>query len=201
MRTFLFGFILFSFVTGFHTSSLADGGRTGSLKDPGTRQFYENLKQTAQTGVLFGMANPTTISYKGGPKNDKIDQSDCKDITGSHPAFHESDFIWYRDSGGKAFMESDLKALKEARDRGALIGYCWHLWGNDSQEFYAREDGEFTEDQDFVKRIVKGSQERSENPSLDWLLSLLDEWAIPVFREIETPVLFRPFHEMNGDWF
>lgn len=172
-----------------------------SYQDSTTQLLYENLKKVAEEGVMFGMANPTTISYKGGPKNDKIDQSDSKAITGSHPAFHESDFMWYRDPGGKAFMETDLQALKQARDRGALIGYCWHLRGPASKEFYSRKDGQFTGDRNLVKKIVNGSKDRSENPSLDWLLSLLDDLAIPVFLELETPVLFRPFHEMNGDWF
>lgn len=196
---FLFG-CLFPFTFSLHGIA-GNGVKVDSFKDYETRMLYRNLKKFSDEGVMFGMANPTTISYKGGPKNNDIKQSDCKDITGSHPAFHESDFMWYQDSGGKSFMKTDIQALQEACERGALIGYCWHLRGPESGSFYAKKDGDFTRDKDLVKSIVNGPSDRSQNASLDWLLSLLDNLVIPVFQEINSPVLFRPFHEMNGNWF
>ena len=199
MKNFPWVLILIFCMT--HLLAAANDQGNDSFKNAETRRLYQNLKSFSDEGVMFGMANPTTISYKGGPKNQKITQSDCQDITGSHPAFHESDFMWYRDPGGKSFMKTDLQALKEAWDRGALIGYCWHLRGPQSDSFYARQDGEFTADQNLVKKIVNGPVDRKQNSSLDWLLSLLDTLVIPIFQEIESPVLFRPFHEMNGNWF
>ncbi len=76
-----------------------DENTTTTIKrNKATGTFYTNLKTFASKKIMFGMANPTTLSYKNGPKNNNLNQSDCKDITGSHPAFYESDFMWYTDT-------------------------------------------------------------------------------------------------------
>jgi mannan endo-1,4-beta-mannosidase len=171
----------------FHTSF----GWSQEYKNCETERLYSNLKKLSGKSIMFGMANPTTIDYLR-CKNDELNQSDCKDITGSHPAFHESDLMWYRDS---AFQTTDMAAMKAAFQRGAVCGYCWHLGGMESGSFYAREG-----DTTLVKQIVAGGQ-REENMALDWYLDMLDELAIPVFKKLDFPLVFRPFHEMNGSWF
>lgn len=168
-----------------------------SLKSQ-TEWLYKNLKQLSDSGkMMFGMANPTTIGYLN-KQNNEINQSDAKDIAGSHPAFHESDFMWYEEN--PEFMVYDLKAMKEAYKRGAVCGYCWHFRGKESGEFYAKKDGEFTADKDLVKEIIRSSS-RKNNEALNWYLNRIDSLLIPVFRELNFPLLFRPFHEMNGNWF
>lgn len=162
-----------------------------------TETFYANLKDFATEKIMFGMANPTTLGYKMGPKNNDLDQSDSKDITGSHPAFYESDFMWYRD---EQFKEWDIEAMKQAHARGAVVGYTWHLRGRESGEFYVMNNGAFSQDQFLGNAILSGGT-RETNPALDWYLTELDEVVIPVFEELGFPVLFRPFHEMNGGWF
>ena len=166
-------------------------------RNQATETFYANLKEFASQKIMFGMANPTTLSYKDGPKNGDIDQSDCKDITASHPAFYESDFMWYNDPQFKTW---DINAMKQAHQRGAVIGYCWHMNGRESGDFYAKKNGVFTKDQYLVNDIL-ASGTRKTNSALDWYLTQLDEIAIPVFKELGFPILFRPFHEMNGGWF
>ncbi len=164
-----------------------------------TEALYKHLKTFSETGkIMFGMANPTTIRYLDGPKNNDIEQSDCKDITGSHPAFHESDFMWYQEDS--AFKKYDLQAMKNASKRGAVCGYCWHIRGMNSNEFYAKKDGRFTNDKDLVKNIV-ANDDRNTNKALDWYLNQIDNDVIPVFKELGFPLVFRPFHEMNGNWF
>ncbi len=166
-------------------------------RNQATETFYANLKKFATQKIMFGMANPTTLGYKNGPKNNNINQSDCKDITGSHPAFYESDFMWYTD---KKFKEWDIDAMKQAHQRGAVIGYCWHMRGRESDDFYAKKDGAFTQDRYLVNAILAGGT-RKTNPALNWYFTQLDEIVIPVFKELGFPILFRPFHEMNGGWF
>jgi mannan endo-1,4-beta-mannosidase len=164
-----------------------------------TEALFRNLKKLVDNGqFMFGQANPTTISYLGGIAKTNISQSDCKDITGSHPAFYESDFMWY--SQNSEFMQRDLQAMREAYARGAVLGYCWHIRGKNSQSFYAKVDGKATSDKHLVKNIL-ANPNRVENPSLDWLLTQLDTLVIPVFKELGFPLVFRPWHEMNGNWF
>ena len=147
--------------------------------------------------ILFGQANATTINYLDGINKTDITQSDCKDITGSHPAFIESDFMWY---DNPAFKAKDMEAMKQAYNRGAVVGYCWHLRGLNSATFYSRIDGKLTNDSMLVKNIL-ANKNRQNNPSLNWLLTKLDTQVIPVFKELQFPIIFRPFHEMNGEWF
>lgn len=63
-------------------------------RNPETERLYQLLKQLVENKqTMFGMANPTTIGYAAGPLNGDYNHSDCKDITGDHPAFHESDLM------------------------------------------------------------------------------------------------------------
>jgi mannan endo-1,4-beta-mannosidase len=184
-----------------NTKSTFDSIKYKNIKyqDTLTQALYKNLIKLSETGkTMFGMANPTTIRYLNGPKNSEIDQSDSKDITGSHPAFHESDFMWYKED--TLFKKYDLEAMKKAYERGAVCGYCWHIRGWHSNEFYAKENGIFTSDKDLVKNIV-ASNDRNTNQALDWYLNQIDEEVIPVLKKLSFPLIFRPLHEMNGNWF
>lgn len=169
------------------------------VRNAETEKLYNQLKQlVADKQIMFGMANPTTIGFTAGPHNPNYNTSDCKDITGDHPAFHESDFMWYEEN--PTFMEWDIRAMKEAYKRGAVLGYCWHLRGPDSNNFYAVNNGEKSADYDLVQQIVF-NPDRQQNPTLDWYLSRIDDLSIPVFKELNCPIVFRPFHEMTGEWF
>jgi mannan endo-1,4-beta-mannosidase len=156
-----------------------------------TECLYKHLKSLSGKKIMFGMANPTTLTYRK-TINPDINKSDCKDITGSHPAFFESDLMWY---SNPEIKKTDIEAMKAAFKRGCVCGYCWHLRGIESGSFYAK-DGDRT----LVHRIVSNPDRRT-NPSLDWYLKKIDESVIPIFKELEFPVVFRPFHEMNGNWF
>lgn len=163
-----------------------------------TSKLYNNLKKLSTDGkIMFGMANPTTISYKGRLKQNRTDISDCKDITGSNPAYYESDFMWYSDT---AFKRADIEAMKAAYTRGAVCGYCWHFRGKNSNEFYNKKEGKYTSDKELLKEII-ASDNREGNQALDWYLDQIDNEIIPVFKELGFPIVFRPFHEMNGNWF
>jgi len=169
------------------------------LRNSETERLYSQLKQLVDEKlIMFGMANPTTIGYASGPLNGDYNTSDCKDITGDHPAFHESDFMWYNEN--PTFMEWDIKAMKEAYKRGAVLGYCWHLGGPESGQFYSTLEGKRSPDYDLAIKIVSNTN-RQANSSLNWYLSRIDSLVIPVFQELNCPIVFRPFHEMTGEWF
>lgn len=161
------------------------------IRNHQTEALYNNLKKLSGKGILFGMSNPTTLTYNK-VINPDVNKSDCKDITGSHPAFFEGDLMWYSNPEIKRI---DMEAMRAAQGHGAICGYCWHIRGIESNSFYAK-DG----DRKLVHNIVSNPN-RKTNPSLDWYLKKLDEEVIPIFMELGFPLIFRPFHEMNGDWF
>jgi mannan endo-1,4-beta-mannosidase len=166
--------------------------------DRSTSALYSNLKKLSEEKkIMFGCANPTTLKYKELFIYEGFDNSDCKEITGDNPAFQESDFMWHIKDSLKI---ADIKASKKAFARGAVVGYCWHIRGMKSNSFYSKKGNEFTEDKELAKKITSGIQ-RDKNPELDWLLTRYDSVVIPVLKEFGFPVVFRPWHEMNGGWF
>jgi mannan endo-1,4-beta-mannosidase len=182
----------------FFKSNTNEKTKENMKRDHATEKLYQNLKKIVSDGkIMFGIANPTTLKYIDTHIYEGFDDSDCKDITGSHPAFYESDFMWHIE---KPLRDADVEAMKKAHARGAVLGYCWHTRGMTSNSFYAKHNDEFTSDKDLVKKIVSDLP-REENPELDWLLTEIDTLIIPVLEEIGAPIVFRPWHEMNGFWF
>ena len=166
--------------------------------DGKTKALYSNLKRLSEEKkIMFGCANPTTIKYIDRHITEGFDGSDCKDIVGDNPAFHESDFMWHEND---TLAGPDVEASKKAYERGAVVGYCWHLRGMNSNSFYAKQNQEWTADKELARNIVSGKP-REENPALNWLLTELDTLVIPIIKELGFPVVFRPWHEMNGGWF
>lgn len=203
MRTYCKLLTLCFLALSFHLLAVASSPKMNAAKNPHidqqTEALFRNLHKLSQQGkTMFGVANATTISYKDRLKNSNLENSDVKEITGSNPAIIESDFMWYNDP---TFMKTDIEAMKLAYKRGAVVAYCWHLRGLNSHNFYAKDkDGKLGADKDLVKQIVAGGS-RESNASLHWFYSLLDTLVVPVFNELAFPVIFRPWHEMNGGWF
>jgi mannan endo-1,4-beta-mannosidase len=169
-------------------------------RDSATEYLFQSLKALSRTEFsLFGVPNAMTISYNGGPIHPYADASDCKDITGSHPAFIESDFEWYIHPDYKPGW--DIKAMKEAYKKGIILGFCYHLRGFKSKNFYATtRDNKKSADSTLVHDILANS-DRKTNPALEWYLHRLDSLVIPTFKELGFPLIYRPFHEMTGHWF
>ncbi len=166
--------------------------------DEPTASLFKNIQKLANEGkIMFGCANPTTLMYKETHIYSGFDNSDCKEITGQNPAVYESDFMWHVDP---KLVEPDIEASKKAYQRGAVVAYCWHLRGMNSASFYSRQNNEFTNDKELLKQIVAGGN-RENNIALNWFLTQLDTLVIPTFKEFGFPVIFRPWHEMNGNWF
>ncbi|MCX7987296.1 MAG: glycosyl hydrolase, partial [Bacteroidales bacterium] len=181
------------------SSFIVSGDNGFTYRNEATEYLFNSLKALTRSDFsMFGVANGLTINYKYGPRHAFNDKSDCKDITGSHPAFIESDFMWY--DGDKNFMRNDTIAMREAYKRGMITGYCWHLRGLHSGSFYAYENNVLTADKNLVKEIISNPN-RSTNPALNWYLSKIDQLLIPVFKGLGFPIIFRPFHEMTGNWF
>lgn len=169
-----------------------------TYRNKATEILYQNLKEiSAGDGFMFGSANPTTLMYKERHIWEGFDNSDFKEITGQHPAFYESDFMWFDND---SLRQPDIDAMRKAYERGAVVGYCWHLRGMNSASFYSKNGNEFTADKNLVKNIVAGGN-RDQNAALDWFYTKLDTLVIQTIKELGFPLTFRPFHEMNGGWF
>lgn len=92
----------------------------------------------------------------------------------------------------KAVVESAMRRYEE----GGIVVMTFHqnlpgterLWDNVSMKL---------EQRDFDRYVTEGT------PEYDRLIADLDETAVYLaqLRDAGVPVLWRPYHEMNGDWF
>jgi mannan endo-1,4-beta-mannosidase len=160
-----------------------------------TRTFYRNLQNLQGKGLLFG--HQATLEYGYHWTQEDLApgelRSDVKDVTGSFPSvygFAVNAVVnphWNREQRLKA-IERQLAWDKGIYNRGGVITYEWHMPHPDgNKSFYVTDS--------VVHRILPGG-DLHENFKIS-----LDQ-AAEYFNRMEgIPVLFRPWHEHNGDWF
>ena len=162
------------------------------LATPETVALYHNLYVVGRDHVLFG--HHDTLAYGHDWIGDK-DRSDVKDVTGDFPA------VYGWDMAPVAAEESDedikdarfdkeklLAYARQAYARGGVVTFCWH-----------------------AKNPVTGGLFNDLTPALHTLLpgganhekykATLDRFAEFFHALLPMPVIFRPYHEHNGDWF
>lgn len=190
------GLLIAMFISGCSTPPVTSSrGRldirlVDSLSAPETRYLFQNLTNLQGKAILVGHQDPTAygVGWKGVP-----DQSDWKLVTRSHPAVYGWDFASIA-SGRDTASAGQLKTLvRQAWNAGGVNIFCWHN-GNPVT------GGSFYDTTPAVKAILKGGSHHDQyRQQLDriaaWVLQLKSEGGTPI------PVIFRPYHEMDGNWF
>lgn len=157
--------------------------------------LYKNLIQLRNKGILFGhqddLAYGVNWKYEAG-------RSDVKDITGDYPA------VYGWDLGGlekKSKTNIDgvpfdriRKYIKEGHSRGGIITLSWHF-DNPLTDKNAWD----TTPKSLVS-VLPGAQNHEKfkswmDEAVNFILTLKDKNGKPI------PILFRPYHEMTGNWF
>jgi mannan endo-1,4-beta-mannosidase len=174
-----------------------------------TAAMFYQLKKLAQTRILFGHqddtkrgvtdANTAWANEQHLPPVSR-DRSDVKEVTGAYPAVYGHDFIHIANFTTGAWFDYEKQIAREltidAYNRGGVNTYAWHYANPVSQ-------GSFYWDQSPVEAVSKiipgGSFHAVYKASLkqvaDFAKSLVGADGKLV------PVIFRPFHEFDGDWF
>ncbi len=157
-----------------------------------TKALYENLKRISEQGFLFG--HQDTDAYGVGWRAQE-GRSDVKDVTGSYPAVHGWDV-------GKSLanpmnidsvsFDKMLNWIKQNYQRGGINTISWHV------------DNPVTKNDSWdktpaVKDILPGGKVHAEFlKQLDLLAGFLNKCKSGT---TPIPIIFRPWHEHNGDWF
>lgn len=164
---------------------------------PETKALFFNLKKLSKTNILFGHQHAT--EYGHGWAGD-INRSDVKSVTGSHPAVVGVDFMGL--SGRpEAEIEKNKLALKknisDTYNRGGVTTISWHFSNPASPgDFYWKDSVSAPA----VKYIIPGASHHEKYKMI--LQSVAD-----LVKSINgkdgkiVPVIFRPYHEFDGDWF
>jgi mannan endo-1,4-beta-mannosidase len=135
-----------------------------------------------------------------GQHNFNQDMNRCSDsakaMTGKYPAVWGTDFIWNgMTDNGQAIVDEAIRKWKE----GYLITLMWHEGRPTDDPPYGWKQsvqGKLTDDQ-WKELTTPGTALNTR-----WLAQV-DKIAgyLGQLRDAHVPVLWRPYHEMNGVWF
>jgi hypothetical protein len=160
-----------------------------------TVALYHNLKKLTDKGFMFG--HQDDLAYGVGWKYEE-GRSDIKDVTGDYPAVYgwelghlEIDKAVNLDSVPFDKMQ---KMIRQGYERGGVITISWHL-NNPLTGKTAWNPAEGT-----VASIIPGGSKH------DLYKTWLDKVAVFMnglkgSKGEFIPVIFRPYHELNGNWF
>ncbi|MCF8262497.1 MAG: glycoside hydrolase family 26 protein [Melioribacteraceae bacterium] len=160
---------------------------TNSTKQ--TINLYYNLESLSKKYILFGHHHTTAygVFWRG-----ESNRSDVKDVTGSFPAVYGWDFgdVTQMDISRADWM---IPKIADAFDNNSVNTFAWH-YGNPvtGKSFYDTTKAvanllpggtlhqQYKHDLDRIARFAKGLT--GKNHKL-------------------IPIIFRPFHELDGSWF
>ena len=173
--------------------------------------LYDRLINSSQTGIAFGQQEPNGTGFNSISIDDQGNPIERSEITenffrtaGDHQvivgfdlegiSFRSNDFF-DSSSGLPAldnFIDKFSKRVIELHEKGSIITFSWHYTNprfSNSQNFNGvvselLEGGIYR--QSFLENLSKVAQ---------LFKKLVDKEGKPI------PVLFRPWHEMNGDFF
>jgi mannan endo-1,4-beta-mannosidase len=162
-----------------------------------TKALNANLKKLSKKYFLFGHQHATQYGH-GWIGDDN--RSDVKSVTGSHPAVIGVDFSGLYGRSEMAIekeKKSLIKYIGEAYNRGGVITAAWHFNNPVSNtNFYWNDSTAVAA----VKNIIPGGTHHQKYKTI--LKNIADvAKAIKGNDGKIVPIIFRPFHEFDGDWF
>lgn len=174
-----------------------------------TAALFYNMKQIAKSNVLFGHQDDTkrgvtnaTTQWANEQQFTGVStsQSDVKAVTGAYPAVYGHDFIHMTNfSTGNWFdyEKSIARTLTiEAYNRGGINTYAWHYANPVSKGNFYWADSPVTA----VNQVLPGG---TANATFKASLKIVADYAKSLIGADGklVPIIFRPFHEMDGSWF
>lgn len=160
-----------------------------------TINLYHSMKRLLSKGVMFG--HQDTEAYGVNWKYER-GRSDVRDVTGDYPAVYGYELGWLEIDKPNNLDSVPFDRMKgfirDAYNRGGIVTLSWHLnnplTGQSSWDAAAGT----------VASILPGAQKHELYKSwLDKVAAFLSDLKGKNGEYI--PVIFRPYHELNGSWF
>jgi Glycosyl hydrolase family 26 len=160
-----------------------------------TAALYNNLKKLLNKGFMFG--HQDDLAYGVGWKYE-AGRSDIKDVTGDYPGVYgwelgdlEIDKAVNLDSVPFKTMQ---QLIRQGYERGGVITISWHL----NNPFTGKTA--WNPEPGTVASILPGGSKHDLYKSwLDKIAAFMN--GLKGSRGEFIPVIFRPYHELNGNWF
>ena len=147
---------------------------------PEAKAVYEYLKATWQTGCLTGQMESTWMG------SSDYEMLFLQKHTGKLPAIR-----------GLDFMHNDFRGVVERSkqwwEMGGIPHICWHTGSDFASGYNESKDHNLN----WETALTPGTADYAK------LLKAMDR-AVPYLQQLEdagVPVLWRPFHELDGGWF
>jgi len=172
-----------------HLASVAEAEKiihtyTGSLSNenaiPNAVTVYNYLKETYGTACITGQMESTWMGSAD------YEMNYIEEKTGKLPAIRGLDFM-HNDFAGVT------KRTQEWWEKGGIPTICWHT----GADFSSAYDESKADNINWDEAFVPGSK------TYNSLIEGMDR-AVPYLQQLEdanVPVLWRPFHELDGGWF
>jgi hypothetical protein len=165
-----------------------------------TVSLYQNLKKLTGKGFMFGHQDDLAygVGWNAAANTALMGRSDIKDVTGDYPAVYgwelghlEIDKPVNLDSVPFATMQ---QLIRQGYERGGVITISWHLNNPlTGQTAWNPADGA-------VASVLAGGSKNALYKSwLDKVATFMN--GLKGSKGEPIPVIFRPFHELNGNWF
>lgn len=159
-------------------------------RDPSPGPADPDLEPTARRALAFVQALPGEGWLSGQQENDDAideEQAYVAEVTGHRPALRGFDLADY-------IVDPIPEARRTWTEDGQLVTLSWHVGGppQDSSDFQ-----HCFADTSVAACLTEGTDEHEV--WTDALERLADR--LSVLEKASVPVFWRPFHEMDGEWF
>ncbi|MFA6060421.1 MAG: glycosyl hydrolase [Taibaiella sp.] len=164
---------------------------------PQTRNLYANLSKMKGDKILFGQHDDPVV---GASRSRGVKGSDIYDIINDYPAIYGFD-LGFLELGKEKNCSAEScdkirTYIKEIYERGGIITLSWHL----NNPVMPSENVKSKLVKNTISSIFTDSLTKKRyNSWLDKVAGYIS--SLKSKKGISIPVLFRPFHENNGNWF
>lgn len=168
-----------------------------------TVALFYNLKTLSKTNVVIGQQDAFNAFY-----NDNAGASDMKKTTGSDPGMLGSDFMFITDDNNNGqpnnwFYQQEQIIVEdaiEAYNKGMINAFTWHLREPyEGEVFYTSEMTEFQKANAFRSILPGGANHEYYKKKLQKIAEVAK--SIKGSDGTLSPIIFRPFHEFDKDFF
>ncbi|MDD4968191.1 MAG: glycosyl hydrolase [Paludibacter sp.] len=163
-----------------------------------TKALYSNLKKIQENHILVGHHDATLYGHTWAGDDNR---SDIKDVCGSHPALIGFDFAMVTNKPSDMTTQRSellLRRMIETYNRGAVITMCWHTDNPLTGETAWVDTTKAVVNT--VKELLPGGSAHEAYKNKLILIAGMAKKARGADGKL-VPIIFRPFHEMEGGWF
>lgn len=166
------------------------------IKKP-AKKLHKKLFYSSKKGIAIGHQDATAYGIGWNySDNSTLIKSDMNEVVGDFPAVYGFDLghieLGHKENLDKVPFETMHKLIIEAHKSGSIITFSWHLDNPVT-------NGDSWDSTSAVSAIIKGGAEREKYEL--WITRVATFIKSLKYKGKEIPIIFRPFHEMNGGWF